>query len=232
MTIPALAASPLFGLTITVVIFSAAKWVYTRTRIFLLHPVLVSIAVIIVILKIAKIDYTAYMNGGSIINFFLAPSVVALGLPLYENLSRLREHSGTLILTTLFASIVGITASILPAIIFGANSEVLASLAPKSVTTPIAMVISRGIGGLPSLTATVVVLSGVVGAVVGPIVLRLVGITGGIAFGFALGTASHGIGTARAIEAGQLEGASSSLALCLNGILTAVLTPLIVRLIV
>lgn len=223
--------TPLFGLTLTIAIFAGAKWIYQRTHLFFLHPVLVTIAAIIIVLRVAGISYSLYMSGGSTVAFFLAPSVVALGLPLYENLSRLRADTLPIVLTTLFGSIVGIIASALPVVLCGADSTVVASLAPKSVTTPIAMVISQEIGGLPSLTATVVVLSGVVGAVAGPVVLRLAGITSGIAFGFAMGTASHGIGTARAMECGGLEGAASSLALCLNGIATALLTPWVVRLI-
>ncbi len=223
--------TPLFGLTLTIAIFAGAKWVYRRTRLFFLHPVLVTIALIIVILRVSGISYSDYMNGGSIVAFFLAPTVVALGLPLYENLARLRADTLPIVLTTLFGSIVGILASALPVVLWGGAPAVVASLAPKSVTTPIAMVISKEIGGLPSLTATVVVLSGVVGAVAGPIVLRLAGIAEGIAFGFAMGTASHGIGTARALECGGLEGAASSLALCLNGIATALLTPWVVKLI-
>jgi len=228
----ALIHSPALGMTLTLVVFAGSKWLYNRSRIFLLHPVLVSIAVIIVVLSLTKIPYSDYMKGGSIIAFFLGPSVVALGLPLYDQLSRLRGEALSLLVTTLFASAVGIIASTLPFLLFPGPRQVMLSLAPKSITTPIAMVVSQAIGGIPSLTAAFVVLTGVVGAVVGPVVLRLIGIGSGIAFGYALGTASHGIGTARAIEQGELEGAASSLALCLNGIATAVLAPWIVRLIV
>lgn len=230
--ISVLIASPAFGMTITLLVYWGAKWIYLRLRLFILHPVLVSIAVIIAILYTTGVSYTDYMRGGSIIAFFLGPSVVALGLPLYEHLTRLKREALPLIVTTLFASMVGIVASTLPVVLLGGSRELLLSLAPKSVTTPIAMAVSRELGGLPPLTATMVVLTGVVGAVVGPVVLRLIGLGSGVVFGYAMGTASHGIGTARAIEEGELEGAASSLALCLNGIATALLAPWIVRLIV
>lgn len=224
--------TPAFGMTVTLVVFAGAKWLYRRSRVFLLHPVLVSIAVIILILSSSKISYADYMKGGAIIAFFLGPSVVALGLPLYDQLTRLRAEALSILTTIVFASAVGVLASTLPLLLLGGPTRVMLSLAPKSITTPIAMAVSQELGGIPSLTAALVVLTGVVGAVVGPVVLRLVGITSGIAFGIAMGTASHGIGTARAIEQGELEGAASSLALCLNGIATAVIAPWIVRLIV
>ncbi len=230
--LPAFVGSPAFGVAVTVIVFAAAKWLYTRVRLFILHPVLVSIAVIIAVLSATGIDYESYMKGGSIVTFFLGPSVVALGLPLYDNFTRLKAESIPLITTTLFASTVGVVASIAPVLIWGGPHSLLLSLAPKSVTTPIAMAVTSGLGGIPSLTATMVVLTGVVGAVVGPVVLRLIGLGSGVAFGYALGTASHGIGTARALEAGELEGAASSLALCLNGIATSIVAPLIVHIIV
>jgi predicted murein hydrolase (TIGR00659 family) len=226
-----LTRSPVFGLTVTLIVYAGAKWLHGRVKLFLLHPVLVSITIIIALLSLTRIPYPDYMRGGGIIAFFLGPAVVALGLPLYDHLRSLRAEALPFLLTTLFASIVGMVASTLPMVLLGGPRDVLLSLVAKSVTTPIAMSISREIGGLPSLTATMVVLTGVVGAVVGPVVMRLLGIGRGIAFGYALGTASHGIGTARALEQGELEGAASSLALCLNGIATAVLAPWVVRLI-
>ncbi len=232
MSLAGFAASPLFGLGVTLLVYAGAKRLYARVRFFLLHPVLVSIAVIIAALKLLDVDYATYMKGGGIVAFFLAPAVVALGLPLYRQLKRLSAQALPLAATTLFASVVGILASVAPVLLLGGPRELLASLAPKSVTTPIAIVVAQQIGGLPSLTAAAVVLTGVVGAVAGPLTLRLIGIAEGIAFGYAMGTASHGIGTARALETGELEGAASSLALCMNGIATAVLAPWIVRVLV
>lgn len=231
MSLTPLFSSPVFGVAATLLIYAGAKALYAKLRFFLLHPVLVSIAAIIALLKLLDVGYPDYMNGGGIVAFFLAPAVVALGLPLYQQLSRLSREAAPLLVTTLFASLVGIFASIAPVLFSGGSRELVATLAPKSVTTPIAMVVSAGMGGIPSLTATVVVLTGVVGAVAGPAVLRLLGIVEGVAFGFALGTASHGIGTARALETGEMEGAASGLALCLNGIATAVFAPLVVRLV-
>ncbi len=224
--------SPLFGIVLTLATFALARTLFHRTRLLILHPVLVSIVVIIAVLRTSGVSYADYMRGGSIITFLLGPAVVALGLPLYEELRELRKNAMSISVAVLFGSLVGVLSAALPAALSEGGRQLIASLAPKSVTTPIAMDISGAIGGIPSLTASVVVLTGVFGAVLGPVILRLVGITEGIAFGLAMGTASHGIGTARAVETGSVEGAASSLALCLNGIVTSVIAPPLVQLIV
>lgn len=226
-----LTTSPTFGLAATLLVYAGAKWIHGQLKIFLLHPVLVTIAVLIALLSLTGVSYNDYMRGGSIIAYFLGPAVVALGVPLYDQLTRLRSEALPALITTLFASAAGMVASVAPLLIARAPRELVVSLLPKSVTTPIAMEISRGLGGEPSLTAAMVVLTGVVGAVAGPPVMRMLAIGSRVAFGYGLGTASHGIGTARALETGELEGAASSLALCLNGIATALLAPLIVRVI-
>jgi len=222
--------TPVFGLTLTLVVYALAQLLFARTRFLLLHPVLVSIVVIIAILKLTGISYDDYMKGGGIIAYFLAPAVVALGLPLFEELRELRKNALSITISIVFASLIGILSAVVPALFLGNGAQLAESLAPKSVTTPIAMDVARAMGGIPPLTASVVVLTGVFGAVLGPVILRLVGVAEGVAFGVAMGAASHGIGTARAFEEGPLEGAASSLALCLNGIVTALIAPPLVRL--
>lgn len=162
---------------------------------------------------------------GSVI--LLAPSVVALGVPLYKEWKKLKEEIGKILVTVTFGSLVGICSSIVPAVLWGAPPAVIFSLAPRSVTTPIAMSIAQGTGGVPALSAAVVVTTGILGAVVGPVLLMLLGRIESSAFGLAMGVASHGIGTARALEIGQTEGAYAALALCLNGVLTSLLVPML-----
>ncbi len=135
-----------------------------------------------------------------------------------------------ILVSTVFASLVGIVSAVLPVLLLGAPLEIAYSLAPKSVTTAIAIGISDRIGGLPSLTAVVVILTGILGAVIGPALLTLVRVTNRVAFGFAIGAAAHGVGTARALEIGDVEGASGGLAICLTGIVTAVAAPWVVKL--
>ncbi len=223
--------SPLFCLMMTLGVYSAARQLYLRTGSFLLHPVLVSVACIIGFLAAAGIAYEDYFEGARFIHFLLGPSVVALGLPLYDRMKELRREAPALIASSLVAGAAGIISVTVPLVLAGVPKNLVVSLAPKSVTTPIAMSIAEAAGGEPSLTAAVVVATGILGAVTGPLLLRLSGITSGISFGLALGSAAHGIGTARALEKGESEGAGGGLAICLNGIATAVLTPLLLPLI-
>ncbi len=227
--IKALAETPLFSITLTLGIYAVALYVYRRTSLFIFHPVLTTVVLIIVFLKVTHIEYDVYYRGGKFIHFFLAPSVVALGLPLYDRLRRLRREALVILANTLFVSAAGIVSVMVPLMLAGVPDQIVISLAPKSVTTPIAIAISEATGGVPSLTAAVVVATGIIGAVIGPALLRVVGVAGGVPFGLAMGNASHGIGTARALEEGETEGAAAGLAICLNGIMTSILTPILIR---
>jgi predicted murein hydrolase (TIGR00659 family) len=221
---------PLFFLTATLLLYSAASWLYRRLGLLFLQPVLLTVVLMILFLALTGIEYESYMEGGKIIHFFLGPSVVALGVPLYLRSTELRKEFGAIAVSLLFGSLTGIISVVLPLLYLGVPREIILSMAPKSVTTPVAMGIAEKAGGIPSLTAAAVVVTGILGALIGPVVLKLCGVVSGTPFGFAMGTASHGIGTARALETGELEGASSGLAICLNGILTSVFTPLVIRL--
>lgn len=220
----------LFWVTLSLLTYMAARAFYARIRFALFHPILVTMALIIALLHVGGIDYDEYMSGGRVITFFLGPSVVALGLPLYLRLQELKRSAPAMLTAVLFASAVGIVSVVVPALMAGAPQMVVRSLAPKSVTTPIAIVVSESIGGDASLTAAVVVVTGILGAVIGPLVLRLVGVVHPVSFGLAMGAAAHGIGTARALEEGELQGAAAGLGICICGVMTAVLTPPIVGL--
>jgi predicted murein hydrolase (TIGR00659 family) len=223
-------SSPAFT-ALTCLVYAAALGLYKKTGLFFLHPVLVSVAALILILRSAGIPYEEYNRGGVFISWLLSPAVVALGVSLYREAGQIRKEARPVILTTVFGSLVGIISAAVPALLLGSPPEVVISLAPKSATTPIAMEIAAKLGGVPSLSAVIVIFTGILGAVIGPAVLKLLRIAEGAAFGLALGFAAHGIGTARAFEQGDAEGAFSSLGLCLNGLATSVLTPLVIRLI-
>ncbi len=222
--------SPVLSVALTLVAFWLSRALYRRTRFFLLHPVLLSVAALIAGLRLARVPYQTYMQGGQLIDFFLAPAVVALGLPLYRQLERLGRASLPILASTAAGSVVGVLTAVFPAGLLGASPALLATLAPKSITTPIAIGVSEVLGGLPPLTAAVVIATGILGAVLGPPFLRAIGVRSPTAFGLAMGAASHGIGTARAMEEGQLAGAASGLALGLNGALTALAAPWLVSL--
>lgn len=219
-----------FLLALTFAIFFFAKLLQKKTGLVLLNPILLTIALLIIFLKATNISYETYNQGGYLIEFWLKPAVVALGVPLYLQLETIKKQLLPILLSQLIGCIVGIVSVVLIAKLMGASQEVILSLAPKSVTTPIAMEVTKAIGGIPSLTAAVVVCVGLLGAVLGFKTLKIMKVNSPIAQGLSLGTASHAVGTSAAMDISSKYGAYASLGLTLNGILTALLTPTILRL--
>ena len=217
-------------LALTFGAFALFKELQRRTGWVLLNPILLTIALLILFLKLTGISYETYQEGGQLIEFWLKPAVVALGVPLYLQLEMIKKQLLPILLSQLVGCLVGIVSVVLVAKLLGATPDVICSLAPKSVTTPIAMEVSNTTGGIPSLTAAVVVLVGLFGAVFGFKILTLGRVKSPIAQGLSMGTASHAIGTSAAMEICRKYGAYASLGLTLNGILTALLTPAILRL--
>lgn len=219
--------SEIFDLALVVGTYIAATILYKKTRLSLLHPLLTSIFVIIVILEMLDIEYESFKQGSHLIHFMLGPSVVALGYVLFEQMKYLKGNVVSILTSVFVGAIVGIISVIAIGKLMGADQSLIATLQPKSVTTPIAMGISEKNGGIPSLTAVIVVAVGIFGSIVGPAVMKVLGIESRIAKGLALGASSHGVGTAAAIQIGAVEGALSGLAIGLMGIMTAILVPVI-----
>ena len=217
-------------LALTFSAFALFKGMQKKTGWVLLNPILLTIATLILYLKVTGISYETYSEGGQLIEFWLKPAVVALGVPLYLQLEMIKKQLLPILLSQLVGCLVGLVSVILIAKELGATPEVVCSLAPKSVTTPIAMEVSDATGGIPSLTAAVVVLVGLFGAVFGFKVLGFGQVKSPIAQRLSMGTASHAIGTSAAMEISSKYGAYASLGLTLNGILTAVLAPTVLRL--
>jgi len=199
--------------------------IYQKTKITLLQPLLTAMVIIIPFLLITDIDYQTFYQNTRILNFMLGPSVVALGYVLYEQIGHIKGNVVSILTAVFTGSVVGIASVVLIAKVLGADKMLMASLAPKSVTTPIAISLAEQTGGVPALAAAFVVICGIFGGLVGPIVLRRIGIKSKIAKGLAMGSASHALGTARAMEMGALEGAISGLAIGIMGIMTALLIP-------
>lgn len=219
--------SEIFDLALVVGTYIAATLLYKKTHLSLLHPLLTSIFVIIVILEMLDIEYASFQQGSHLIHFMLGPSVVALGYVLFEQMKYLKGNVVSILTSVFVGAIVGIISVIAIGKLMGADQSLIATLQPKSVTTPIAMGISEKNGGIPSLTAVIVVAVGIFGSIVGPAVMKVLGIESRIAKGLALGASSHGVGTAAAIQLGAVEGALSGLAIGLMGIMTAILVPVI-----
>jgi predicted murein hydrolase (TIGR00659 family) len=226
-----LAATPLLGLSLTLLAYQAAFWLYRRAGIRpWVNPVAIAVAIIVSLLTVTHTPYRSYFEGAQFGHFLLGPATVALALPLYAQIERLKRMAGPLVIALFVGSLTAIGSAVALGALFGASAATLKSLAPKSVTTPIAMGIAEKIGGLPSLTAVLVVITGVLGAVMGRSILNALRVDDPAVRGFATGIAAHGIGTARAFQESEVAGAFSALAMGLNGVLTAVMLPYLVRL--
>lgn len=228
----ALIQHPLFAFGLTLGVYQVALAAYEKTRWMIFQPVLVSMVILITTLLVLRIDYADYKQGTQLLTVILGPATVALAVPLYLNMRRVRQVLWPTLITLfvggLFATVLGVALAWL----FGAEALILKTIAPKSVTTPIAMLVAEEIGGAASLAAVFVMLTGVLGAMLGPEVLRLLRITHSAAQGMALGIVAHAVGTARALQESEEAGAFAALAMSIMGVLTAVLMPLAVAVIV
>ena len=222
-----LLSSPLFGITLTLVAFRLAELLYRRTRFVLFNPVGVAIVSIIMLLKLLNIPFENYNTGGRMLLFLLGPAVVALAVPLYQRRDEILRRKLPILLGILAGALSSILSATGIAWMLGGSHQVVLSLVAKSVTTPIAIGITEKIGGIVPLTAALVVLTGCLGAICGPEFCRLLGIRSRAALGLAMGTAAHGIGTARLLGEDRFAGAISGLAIGLNGLATALIVPLL-----
>lgn len=226
-----LSASPLLHLTLTLVVYQFSTMLYRRGRLNpLLNPVMLSIIVIVAVLALTGTRYETYFDGAQFVHFLLGPATVALAIPLYRQFDKVRRSAFALLASIVAGSAAAAGSAVGIAWLLGGTREALASLAPKSVTTPVAMGIAEQLGGLPSLTAVLVIATGIIGAIAGPYVLNLLHVRNMAARGLAMGTASHGIGTARAMQVNEVAGAFSGLAMGLNALATAILLPIVWRL--
>lgn len=216
-----------FLIALTFVVYLCAQLLQRRTGLAFLNPILLTIVVLIVVLLGAGIDYETYEEGGSYIDFWLKPAVVALGVPLYRQLESIKKQLLPILVAELAGCIAGIVSVVVVAELFGASRDVIVSLAPKSVTTPIAMEVAQTMNGIPALTAAVVVCTGIFGGMAGFRLMRITKVKSPIAQGLSIGTAAHAVGTSSAMDVGYRYGAFSSLGLTLNGLFTALLSPLI-----
>ena len=221
-----LSATPLFGLTVTLVAYLIAVWIYEKLGAKpIYNPVVIAVAILVTVLWVTGMEYATYFDGAQFIHFLLGPATVALALPLYRQMRKLK----TVLVPLMVALFVGIVAGGLSAVVIadllGASLETALSLAPKSVTAPVAMGIAEEIGGLPSLTAIIVVTTGVIGAVIGSRLFDMIGCHDDSVRGVAMGVTSHGIGTARAFQVSSEMGAFSGLAMALSALFTSLLLP-------
>lgn len=228
----ALIHHPLFGVGLTLGAYQVALIGYERTRWVFLQPVLVSMLIVIAVLLACGLDYAEYRQSAEVLTVFLGPATVALAVPLYLNLRRIRQLFWPTLATLLIGGLVATLLGVALAYSFGAEPQMLMSMAPKSVTSPIAMLVADQIGGIAALAAVFVLITGVIGAILGPELLRRLGVRHHAALGMALGLTAHAVGTARALQISEECGAFAALGMSLMGVATAVLLPLAVALVV
>jgi len=225
-----LSASPLLHLALTLVAYVAGDWLYRKAgRHPLLNPVLLAVVALVALMSATRTPYATYFEGAQFVHFLLGPATIALAVPLYLNISKLRRLWLPLSVGLIVGSLTAALSAVGIAWLLGASTETLLALAPKSATAPVAMGITEKLGGPPSLTAILVVSTGILGAIIGPALLDLLRVRDPAVRGFAIGTTSHGIGTARAFQESEEAGAFSGLAMGLTALVSALIVPPLLR---
>lgn len=219
---------PLFSVGITLGAFQLAQALYNKTKLMIFQPLLISVLMLVGILLTLDMDYQLYRNNTMLLTLLLGPATVALAVPLYLNMRRVREVLWPALITLAVAGVFATALGVGIAWLLGAEHMIVMALAPKSVTTPIAMLVADEIGGSASLAAVFVMITGMLGAMFGVELLRLFRIVHPAAVGMAMGMVAHAIGTARALQESDEVGAFSALAMSIMGVLTAVALPLVV----
>lgn len=226
-----LAASPLWWLTATLAAYLIGQWLAARGGSHpLLNPVAIAVALLLVVLTLTGTPYQTYFDGAQFVHFLLGPATVALAVPLFDNLATVRRVLLPMAIALLAGSATAIVSAAAIAKLLGAGHQIIATVAPKAVTTPIAMGIAEQTGGIPSLTAVLVIATGIIGAMMALPLLQLIGVTDPKAGGLATGVGASGIGTARAFQSGEVMGTFAGIGMAFNGLLTAILTPLLLML--
>ncbi len=224
-----LSANPLLWLTATLGAYVFGHWLYLLSgENPLVNSVAIAVAILIALLLVTGTDYRRYFDGAQFVHFMLGPAVVALGVPLYEHRKQVRRALLPIVAALLAGAATAVVSAVGIAYLLGGSEETVISLAPKSVTTPIAMGIAERLGGLPSLTAGLVLITGILGAVIGSPLFNALGFTDWRARGFSMGLTAHGIGTARAFQVNEVAGTFAAIGLGLNGVATAILVPLLI----
>lgn len=215
--------SAFFYVFLTLITYAFGVALKNKFRSAVFNPLLISTALCIVVLVVFKLDVEKYKDGTKIISFMLTPVTVCLAIPLYEQFEKLKENWLAILLGILSGVVTSMTLVFGLSLAFGLSKSEFVSLLPKSITTPIGMAMSEKFGGIPALTVAVIVITGIVGNICAQGILKLFHINNPVAKGIAIGTSSHALGTAKAMEMGEVEGAMSSLSIAVAGIMTVIL---------
>ncbi|WP_042273079.1 LrgB family protein [[Clostridium] dakarense] len=222
--------TPIFGIVVTILFFNMGLYIQRKTKKAIFNPLLIAILGIILFLDISKIPYESYKIGGDNINYFLGPVTIVLAVPLYKQFDLFKKH----LLEILIGIGCGVVVSFISVMIIGkftnANMDIINSLIPKSITTPMGLSLTNTINGIESVTVVAIIFTGILGGILAPIVFKIGKINHPVAKGIALGTSAHALGTSKALEMGEVEGAMSGLSIGISGIITVILIPIIINL--
>lgn len=216
--------SYLFGIVLSLAAFSLGIWINRKTRLPLLNPLLIAVTIIILVLQIFRVDLEHYRKGAQFISVFLAPATAALAVSIYNQRKILGKYFVPVVLGCLAGSVASMVSAALLCKAFGLEDALVATMLPKSVTTPIAMAVSETLGGIVPVTVAAVILTGILGAMTAPLMIRIFHVRDPIAQGVAIGTCSHAIGTTKAMELGEVQGAMSSIAIGVAGLITVLIS--------
>lgn len=219
--------TPLFGLLLSLIAYELGMLIYKKTKSQLFNPLFNGILLTILTLSLFNIPLEDYAKGGSIISFFLGPATIILAVPLYKQRQVLKKNFFPIISGITLGSLFSVAIVFALMRLFNLEEVLVISMLPKSVTTPIGLEISKGMGGIPEVSIAAIVLTGIIGAIVAPITLKCFRITNPVAKGIAIGTSAHAVGTTKALEMGDIEGAMSSLSIGIAGLATVFLAPLL-----
>lgn len=222
-------ASPVFALLISLLAFEVGIFINRKTKLAFLNPLMLAIIIVIGVLLLLGIPLEDYKKGGDFISMFLTPATVILAVPLYKNINSLKKDYAAIIGGVLTGSITAIISVWLLGKAFGLSPELLASLIPKSITTPLGIELSKQLKGIPSVTVAAIVITGIVGAVSAQTLLKVFRISDKTARGIAIGTSAHALGTTKAVELGETEGAMSGLAIGLTGLVTVIIATILLK---
>lgn len=217
-------SSPLFGIFLCIVTFAAGVWINRKVKSPIANPLLIAIAFTVIVLKVFRIPLESFQVGGDIVSMFLAPATAALALSVYRQIKVLKQYFLPVVLGCLAGAVTSMISAFLLCKAFGLDDQLTASMLPKSVTTPIAMEISEQLGGIASVTVAAVIVTGILGAICAPLFVRVFRVKDPVEQGVAIGACSHAIGTSKAVELGEIQGAMSGISLSVSGILTVLLS--------
>jgi predicted murein hydrolase (TIGR00659 family) len=220
-----IANSVYFGAALCLLSYIAGISIKKKLKLAILNPLLVSIVIVIAVLLIFNIDYESFNNGGKYVSYFLTPATVCLAIPLYQQLELLNKNFKAIMAGIIAGVLMSLFSIMVMSLLFKLNHEQYVTILPKSITTAIGIAVSAELGGIKTITVAAIVMTGILGNVIGESVCRLFKITDPIAVGLSFGTSSHAIGTSRALELGEVQGAMSSLSIAISGLLTVVLAP-------